>query len=1150
MSRWLPHTLVVVIMLVLVGGVLPTHAYTDRWKNGNAGTRAATVAYGNLPLMFIENRGQMAEAVRYYLPGSDRTVYLTDDAIWVTLHPSVQDGKCSGMTLKLSFPGANPHLTMQPLKRLATSVNYFLGNDPAKWHTNVPVYAGVRYVDLYPGIDLEISDENGRWVQRLVAREGADLSAVRLRMEGAEGVELAEGGMLRVRTTQGDFRLPLLTLETADGTSLPSVLTRPLVRAVARVGAAFEISHPFASAALPFDTIAAQGTSDLLYATFLGGNSSELAYDIAVDTSGSVYLVGSTQSSGFPTGPGYDTDHNGGTDAFVVKLNPDGSNLVYATFLGGSGRDEGRGIAVDGSGNAYVTGYTNSSNFPTTSGSYDTSYNGGYEMGDVFLVKLNVNGSTLEYATFLGGSSDDLSYSITVDASSEAYVTGYTSSSNFPTIPGSYDDTHNGDWDVFVVKLNPGGSNLVYATFLGGSDRDEGHGIAVDGSGNAYVTGHTSSSNFPTTSGSYDTSYSHAQYDAFVAKLNPSGNSLVYSTFLGNYGWTEGRDIAVDSNGNAYITGYYAGSNYPTTPGSYDPSYNGDGDAFVTKLNASGSGLMYSTFLGGSGMDGGHSITVDSSGNAYVTGETESSNFPTISGSYDTSHNGGADVFVVKLNASGNGLMYATFIGGGGQDRGNGIAVDSGGNAYVTGSTTSSNFPAGPGHDPSYNGSEDAFVVKLATGGGTTPPGPKPWLFLLYLAGDNNLYPDLQRAVQQLEAQSANPYVNVLVLFDGNRTNDTWRFVVQPLGNYTIGVNKWHLGELNMGDPQTLVNFITWAREQLPAQYYYLAIANHGRGTTGIAWDETNYGDYLTTAELRTALSTATNSGQWKIHVMHYDTCLMALLENAYQVKDYVDYLVASQNLAWSVFAYQSYARVQGAEEMPPLYEFADLAAQVSASTTPRQLATGVVETYFNHPGVQGYPRTISALDLSRVSSVRQAVDTFATALRNNLNDIKSYIQNARNATQKFDSRDYYRITNDDEYMDLYHFAQRVKQYVSVGDVQTAAQEVINAIDDGFVVAERHQSGLWEGEEALYWDLDNAHGVSIYFPPRSGSSDYDQYVNHQLFRFTAEGQWDEFLVDYFGVMGLPPETPTAPGLPPMLAPDYKEVYLPIIMRSR
>ena len=434
-----------------------------------------------------------------------------------------------------------------------------------------------------------------------------------------------------------------------------------------------------------------------------------------------------------------------------------------------------------------------------------------------------------------------------------------------------------------------------------------------------------------------------------------------------------------------------------------------------------------------------------------------------------------------------------------------------------------------------------------------TPPSstPKPWTFLLYLDGDNNLYPYLNRAIAQLESQASNPNVNVVVLFDGDRTNDSWRFLVQPGGNYSLGVNKWYLGELNMGDPQSLSNFIIWARENYPAQRYYLAIANHGRGTTGIAWDESNNKDYLSTAELRAALQTATNAGQWKIDVLHYDACLMALLENAYQVKEYADYLVGSQNLGWSVFAYDAYARLEGqnAESAGAPYEFSALAAGVSASTTPRQLAIEVANAYFSHAALRDYPRTISAVDLSKAVAVRQAVDSFATALRNNLSSVKTSVQNTRSATQKFDSREYYKITNEDEYVDLYHLAERAKQYVSNSEVQTAAQGVMDVLSAGFVVVERHQSGMWGGEEEIYWDLDNAHGVSIYFPPKSGSSDYNKYISHQMYRFTAEGLWDEFLVEYFGALGLPPEAPTEPGLPPMLTPENK-VYLPFILRNR
>ena len=434
----------------------------------------------------------------------------------------------------------------------------------------------------------------------------------------------------------------------------------------------------------------------------------------------------------------------------------------------------------------------------------------------------------------------------------------------------------------------------------------------------------------------------------------------------------------------------------------------------------------------------------------------------------------------------------------------------------------------------------------------TPPPTTKSWTFLLYLAGDNNLYPYLQRAISQLEAQPANPNLNIVVLFDGDRANDSWRFLVQPGGNYTIGVNKWYLGEVNMGHPQTLTDFITWTHANYPAQNYYFAIADHGRGTSGVAWDDTNSHDYLTTAELRTALSTATNSGQWKIDVLHYDTCLMGMLENAYQAKDFVDYMVASENLGWSVFAYDQYARsgqaaLQGAR-VP--YAFATVAARVSATTTPRELAVSVADAYFNHVSLQGYPRTISVLDLSRAGAVKDAVSNLAAALRSDLNTWKNYIYNTRTATQKFDSRDYYKITNEDEYLDVYDFAQRIKQNVSNGTVQSAAQGVMDAINGGFVVVESHQSGTYNlGGTELYWDLDGSHGVSMYFPSVSGGYGYSDYVNNILFSFTADSQWDEFLGDFFGVMGLPPGNPNDPGLPPFMSPGFN-IYLPLIIRNQ
>lgn len=401
------------------------------------------------------------------------------------------------------------------------------------------------------------------------------------------------------------------------------------------------------------------------------------------------------------------------------------------------------------------------------------------------------------------------------------------------------------------------------------------------------------------------------------------------------------------------------------------------------------------------------------------------------------------------------------------------------------------------------------------------------WTLVLYLAGDNDLAKDMRRAIRELEGQSARANVKVVVLFDGDRSADTRRFIVQPGGSYTTGVNSWSLGELDMGDPQTLISFVSWVRANQPADHYYLAIADHGRGTSGVAWDDHSDQDYLTTTELREALRIITTNGQYPIDILHYDTCLMAMLENVYQVQEYVNYLVASENLGWSLFDYASYYQA------------------VSSTTTARELARAVAERYHTAPRLQSYPRTISALDTSQAVQLRQAVDRLAQALNGKLGTFKSYMQTLRDASQKFDSREYYKITKDDEYIDLYDFAARINDTLPDANVQQAAQGVMDAVD-ALVIAEYHESGLWDGSQG-YWDLDNAHGVSIYFPPRSGSQDYRDYTDHQMFQFSAESQWDELLSTYFSLSGLNPEDPITPERPPMPG-SATLIYLPGVQR--
>jgi hypothetical protein len=464
----------------------------------------------------------------------------------------------------------------------------------------------------------------------------------------------------------------------------------------------------------------------LSYSTYLGGGGDDGANGIAVDGAGNAYVAGFTVSPNFPTTSGAPQAVLGGFEnAFVAKLNAAGSALLYSTYLGGSVEDEAFGIAVDGAGNAYVTGLTSSPNFPTTSGALQKVYGGGE---DAFVTKLNAAGSGLLYSTFLGGSNFDFGFGIAVDGAGNAYVTGSTSSLNFPITPGAFQTVFGGGGDpfgdVFVAKLNAAGSGLLYSTFLGGNAPDAAHGIAVDGAGNAYVAGFAASSNFPTTPGAFQTV--NRGIDAFVAKLNATGSALLYSTYLGGSRDNNALCIAVDSAGNAYVAGQTDSADFPTTPEALQ-TVKGFGfvNGFVAKLNAAGSALIYSTYLGGSANDtiygidlndGAYGIVVDGAGNACVVGTTSSPNFPTTPGAFQTVFSGGMeDAYVAKLNAAGSALIYSTYLGGKGFDLAYGIAVDRAGTAYLAGVTSSADFPTTPGApQTALRGVSNAFVTKIS----------------------------------------------------------------------------------------------------------------------------------------------------------------------------------------------------------------------------------------------------------------------------------------------------------------------------------------------------------------------------------------------------------------------------------------------------
>jgi Beta-propeller repeat len=679
--------------------------------------------YGKLPLSFEANHGQTDTRVKFLSRTSGYTLFLTGDEAVLTLRGRKTNTKAkiprtdhtlqssttvprAGGVLRMKFRNANPAAKVTGIDELPGTSNYFIGNDPKKWCRNVPTYSKVKYEGIYSGIDLVYYGNQKQIEYDFVVAPGTDLSRIRLKFRGAGKLRIDDKGDLVFGAAVDEVRLqkPQVYQETSG--------TRKIIEGRYRIAAAntigFRVADYDRSKPLIIDPV-------LDYSTYLGGNGADEGNSVALDSSGNVYVTGLTDSTNFPTTTAaFQTTlgYGGPFNVFVAKLNATGSALVYSTYLGGSREvTQGYGIAVDSSGNAYVTGLTESSDFPTTTGAFQTTFGA---TANAFVTKLNATGSALVYSTYLGGNEADFGFGIAVDSAGNAYVTGLAQSTNFPTTTGAFQTTGNGSGQAFVTKLTPTGSALVYSTYLGGSGDDSGSAIAVDGSGNAYVSGDTSSTNFPTTTAAFQTTFGGGLSDAFVTKLNATGSALVYSTYLGGSDDDQGNGIAVDGSGNAYVSGGTSSTNFPTTTAAFQTTLRGGlRDAFVTKLSPTGSALVYSTYLGGSGDDSGSAIAVDGSGNAYVSGGTSSTNFPTVNALQSTFGGGTYDAFVTEIDRSGSALVYSTYLGGRVVDYGDGIAVDASGKVYVTGYTFSPNFRTANAIQSSLRGTVNAFVASI-----------------------------------------------------------------------------------------------------------------------------------------------------------------------------------------------------------------------------------------------------------------------------------------------------------------------------------------------------------------------------------------------------------------------------------------------------
>jgi hypothetical protein len=683
---------------------------------GSSTTSSALLAYGKLPLMFEQNVGQTDPSVQFIVRGSGFNAFLTSTSEVLTLPQSLIGPSASVDSSLLpgsgrAVPPAPPEDVLQiqlvgsdPSSRaigqdvLQTVTNYFVGNDPSQWRTNVQNFGKVVYQNIYPGVnEIYYGTTDGQFENDFVVAPGVDPGIVQMSVHGAQGVGIDASGNLVLSTGSGNRvveRVP--TLYQDEGGVRHLVSGGYQIEAGDKVG--FRVGSYDSSRPLTIDP-------QLIYSTYVGGSGSDKATAVAVDASGAAYVAGYTTSASFPTQNPVQGTYGGGTDAFVAKLNPSGSSLMYATYLGGSNQDEADGIAVDAAGNAYVVGTTYSSDYPTAN-AFQSSL---ADSLDAFVTKLSPTGTTLVYSTYLGGTDGfqgapgTQGFAIAVDATGSAYITGHTESPSFPLQNPFQSAASLG---AFVTKFSPSGSSLVYSTYFGGSGTS-GSGIAVDNSGDAYITGRAGT--IPTQNpiqGSPPGSES-----AFVSEFSPSGTTLVYSTYLGGDRSAYGTAIAVDNQGCAYVTGSTNSTRFPVV-NAFESTGGSVNTVFVTKYSPNGTSLVFSTYLDGAQF--GEGIAVDSTSEAYVTGSgAVGSSFPVLG--WPLPNAGAQGAFVTKFSSVGTSLVYSSLLGQGvpGDTAALGIAVDGSGNAYVAGYTDKTSFPLQNPLQSTNGGSFDAFVSKV-----------------------------------------------------------------------------------------------------------------------------------------------------------------------------------------------------------------------------------------------------------------------------------------------------------------------------------------------------------------------------------------------------------------------------------------------------
>ncbi|HEX9793113.1 MAG TPA: SBBP repeat-containing protein [Planctomycetota bacterium] len=609
-------------------------------------------------LAFVENRGQWDLPARFAATKGPLTLFCETDALVMRLESGADAAASSGVVVRLTFEGAAESVAIEGVGASTSARHYLRGRDAAAWHTGVPAYDGVRYENLHEGLDLYLREADGRLEYDLLLAPGADLEAFRIHCEGIEGLRIDADGSM--------------VLETALG---PILQTAPTTWQVNERGEKVPVACGFRP--------------------------------LANDTFGFVV-------------PQRDP-------ALPLVIDP---GLVWSTFFGGGAPDVAFALTLDGAGAPFVAGVSVSPNLPVTAGAYQTASAGA---ADAYVAHFSADGGTLLWATYLGGSLSDQIDAIALDSNGDVVVAGMTDSPDFPTTAGAYDQTFNSIGvhpDAFAAKLSTDGSTLLWSTFVGGSNGDEAWGLALGGADKVTIVGLTWSDDYPTTAGSFDPTFNGGSLDGFVSRLSADGGTLSWSTYLGGSGaptsgdhYEGGYAVGIDpTNGDVVVAGSTLSADFPTTAGAFDTTYNGFMDAFVAKLDATGSSLLASTFLGGSDLDEARSLRIGPTGAVTVGGWTASTGFPTTAGALLTALQGGSDGFVTLVDSFLS-IGYSTYLGGSDDDNVLALDVDAAGRTTVAGFTDSADFPVTLGAwDTVFNGGPnpgDGFVARLGAGGGT-----------------------------------------------------------------------------------------------------------------------------------------------------------------------------------------------------------------------------------------------------------------------------------------------------------------------------------------------------------------------------------------------------------------------------------------------